>query len=103
MDPESVRFAYHPEPSSLIRSPSPMTTSPPFALPARDLLLWMYERMGLIREFEERLKSLVERGVPVGPVHFYTGQEAVAVGGCAALRQTDWIASTHRGHGPCIR
>jgi pyruvate dehydrogenase E1 component alpha subunit len=62
----------------------------------------MYERMGLIREFEERLKTLVERGVPVGPVHFYTGQEAVAVGVCAALRGSDWIASTHRGHGHCI-
>jgi pyruvate dehydrogenase E1 component alpha subunit len=62
----------------------------------------MYERMGLIREFEERLKTLVERGVPVGPVHFYTGQEAVAVGVCASLRASDWIASTHRGHGHCI-
>ncbi len=78
-----------------------MTTPPP-PLPSRPLLLWMYERMGLIREFEERLKTLVERGVPVGPVHFYTGQEAVAVGVCAALRGGDWIASTHRGHGHCI-
>ena len=72
------------------------------SLPDRDLLLWMYERMGLVREFEERLRTLVERGVPVGPVHFYTGQEAVAVGVCAALRSSDWIASTHRGHGHCI-
>ena len=79
-----------------------MRPPPPPSLPDRGLLLWMYERMGLIREFEERLKTLVERGVPVGPVHFYTGQEAVAVGVCAALRQTDWIASTHRGHGHCI-
>ena len=70
--------------------------------PDRELLLWMYERMGLVREFEERLRTLVERGVPVGPVHFYTGQEAVAVGVCAALRSSDWIASTHRGHGHCI-
>ena len=70
--------------------------------PDRELLLWMYERMGLVREFEERLRTLVERGVPVGPVHFYTGQEAVAVGVCAALRASDWIASTHRGHGHCI-
>jgi pyruvate dehydrogenase E1 component alpha subunit len=62
----------------------------------------MYERMGLVREFEERLRILVQRGVPVGPVHFYTGQEAVAVGVCAALRPADWIASTHRGHGHCI-
>jgi TPP-dependent pyruvate/acetoin dehydrogenase alpha subunit len=69
---------------------------------SQDRLLWMYERMTLIREFEERLKWLVETGVPTGPVHFYTGQEAVAVGVCAALDATDWIASTHRGHGHCI-
>jgi pyruvate dehydrogenase E1 component alpha subunit len=77
-----------------------MTPNPP--TPGRELLLWMYERMGLVREFEERLRVLVQRGVPVGPVHFYTGQEAVAVGVCAALRPSDWIASTHRGHGHCI-
>ena len=62
----------------------------------------MYEHMTLIREFEERLKWLVETGVPVGAVHYYTGQEACAVGVCAALQPTDWIASTHRGHGHCI-
>ena len=58
--------------------------------------------MTLIREFEERLKWLVETGVPVGAVHYYTGQEACAVGVCAALEPSDWIASTHRGHGHCI-
>lgn len=68
----------------------------------REQLLWMYERMKLIREFEEQLKWLVETGVPVGAVHYYTGQEACAVGVCAALEPTDWIASTHRGHGHCI-
>lgn len=62
----------------------------------------MYERMTLIREFEERLKWLVETGVPVGAVHYYIGQEACAVGVCAALEAADWIASTHRGHGHCI-
>ena len=46
----------------------------------REQLLWMYERMGLIREFEERLKLLVERGLPVGATHYYVGEEAVAVG-----------------------
>ncbi len=71
-------------------------------MPTGEQLLWMYERMTLIREFEERLKWLVETGVPVGAVHYYTGQEACAVGVCAALEPTDWIASTHRGHGHCI-
>lgn len=67
-----------------------------------DLARWILERMMLIREFEERLKRLVDGGVPVGAVHLYVGQEAVAVGICAALREDDWIASTHRGHGHCI-
>lgn len=71
-------------------------------VPAREKLLWMYEHMTLIREFEERLKWLVETGVPVGAVHYYTGQEACAAGVCAALEPSDWIASTHRGHGHCI-
>jgi TPP-dependent pyruvate/acetoin dehydrogenase alpha subunit len=62
----------------------------------------MYEHMSLIRQFEERLKRLVETGVPVGAVHYYVGQEAIAVGVCAALEPQDWIASTHRGHGHCI-
>lgn len=70
--------------------------------PCRNQLIWMYERMTLIREFEERLKWLVETGVPVGAVHYYAGQEACAVGVCAALEPIDWIASTHRGHGHCI-
>src|SRR5262249_7429522 len=70
--------------------------------PSREQLLWMYDRMSLIRQFEERLKQLVDQGLPVGATHYYVGEEAVAVGVCAALRQTDWIASTHRGHGHCI-
>ena len=70
--------------------------------PTRQTLARLYETMSLIREFEERLKRLVERGVPVGAVHYYTGQEAVAAGVCAALEADDWIASTHRGHGHCI-
>lgn len=71
-------------------------------MPPRERLLWMYDCMTLIREFEERLKWLVETGVPVGAVHYYTGQEACAAGVCAALEPADWIASTHRGHGHCI-
>jgi TPP-dependent pyruvate/acetoin dehydrogenase alpha subunit len=70
--------------------------------PTRDQLAWMYDRMSLIRRFEEQLKWLVETGVPVGAVHYYIGQEAVAAGICAALSEEDWVASTHRGHGHCI-
>lgn len=65
-------------------------------------LRFIYDRMTLTREFEERLKKLVDTGLPVGAVHYYSGEEAVAVGVCAALQPTDWITSTHRGHGHCI-
>jgi acetoin:2,6-dichlorophenolindophenol oxidoreductase subunit alpha len=83
--------------------PHTLEPSPTIGLrPSRDQLLWMYDRMTLIRDFEDRLKWLVETGVPVGAVHYYTGQEACAVGVCAALVPSDWIASTHRGHGHCI-
>jgi TPP-dependent pyruvate/acetoin dehydrogenase alpha subunit/pyruvate/2-oxoglutarate/acetoin dehydrogenase E1 component len=68
----------------------------------RSKLLWLYERMVLIRTFEERFRGLVEAGRPLGSGHLYIGQEAVAVGVCGALNQDDWIASTHRGHGHCI-
>ena len=65
-------------------------------------LRFMYQRMALIRAFEERVKALMDGGTPFGVAHFYVGQEAVATGVCAALRPDDWIASTHRGHGHCI-
>ena len=41
-------------------------------------LLWMYDRMSLIREFEERLKFMIDRGLPIGAAHYYSGEEAVA-------------------------
>ena len=66
------------------------------------LLRRLYRSMSLMRQFEERLKWLVDTGVPVGAVHYYIGQEAVAAGVCAHLANSDWIASTHRGHGHCI-
>src|SRR5947209_5032825 len=68
----------------------------------KERLLWLYERMVTIRTFEERFRGLVEAGRPLGSGHLYIGQEAVAVGVCAALNQDDLIASTHRGHGHCI-
>ena len=68
----------------------------------KDTLLWMYERMRLIRQFEERLHQEFAGGKIPGFVHLYAGEEAVAVGACAHLRDDDFITSTHRGHGHCI-
>ncbi len=58
-----------------------------------------YRRMRLLRGFETHAAALVDEGEIVGPVHEYVGEEAVAVGVCAALRADDVITSTHRGHG----
>ncbi len=68
----------------------------------KETLLWMYERMRLIRQFEERLHEDFAAGKIPGFVHLYAGEEAVAVGACASLRDDDFITSTHRGHGHCI-
>jgi pyruvate dehydrogenase E1 component alpha subunit len=65
-------------------------------------LLSLYRQMLLIRAFEEQVRSLAAGGVTPGLVHLYTGQEAVAVGVCAALRRDDMVASHHRGHGHCL-
>lgn len=67
--------------------------------PTNEQLVLMFERMTLIRLMEERLRADAAAGKLPGAVHLYIGQEAVAVGVCANLRDTDWITSTHRGHG----
>lgn len=64
-----------------------------------DMLREAYRQMRLIREFEETVDELGERGEIVGETHLYTGQEAVAVGTCSALRDDDIVGSTHRSHG----
>ena len=58
--------------------------------------------MWAVRLFEEAVDSLFARGLMHGTMHLSIGQEASAIGACAALRQTDFITSTHRGHGHCI-
>src|SRR5437868_8010588 len=63
-------------------------------------MLHMYEQMVLIRRYEEYLYRLFLQGKVPGTLHQCQGQEAVAVGVCAALRKDDVIFSTHRpvGH-----
>lgn len=68
----------------------------------REKLVLMYERMLKIRHFEERVRDLFAAGEMPGFVHLYLGEEAVAAGACAALEETDFITSTHRGHGHIV-
>src|SRR6188474_464729 len=73
-------------------------------VPAVDREQWlhMYEQMFKIRTFEENVNELYLGAKMPGLAHLYIGEEAVAVGVCEALRQDDYITSTHRGHGHCV-
>jgi pyruvate dehydrogenase E1 component alpha subunit len=62
----------------------------------------MYRRMMMIRLFEEQVNELYMRALMPGLAHLYVGEEAVAVGICEALQPSDYITSTHRGHGHCV-
>ncbi len=69
---------------------------------SKEKLLWAYERMKLIRTFEDRVAELFAEGKLPGFVHLYAGEEAIGVGMCTHLTEKDYITSTHRGHGHCI-
>lgn len=61
-----------------------------------------YRDMLRIRYFEEKVMELLAQNLIDGATHLFAGEEAVAVGACAAIKQNDYITSTHRGHGHCI-
>lgn len=65
---------------------------------AREMLRKLYT----IRHFEQRVVKLFQQGLIRGATHVYLGEEAIAVGACATLRDDDYITSTHRGHGHVI-
>ena len=83
--------------------------------PSAEQLLWMYETMVVIREYEESLAKVylegklppyIQKGLafdiasgPVpGEMHLAAGQEPVAVGVCAHLTDDDTVVGTHRPH-----
>jgi acetoin:2,6-dichlorophenolindophenol oxidoreductase subunit alpha len=68
----------------------------------KDKWLRVYRQMVRIRLFEEQVNELYTRALMPGLAHLYSGEEAVAVGICEALRLDDYITSTHRGHGHCL-
>jgi pyruvate dehydrogenase E1 component alpha subunit len=81
----------------------------------RERLTALYATMLRIRAFEDAAEEASRGGVAVlgqqvaakpaavrGPLHLSTGQEAVAAGVCANLRRSDFLTSTHRGHGHTI-
>ncbi len=66
------------------------------------LLVEMFRRMLLIRTFDSQLPVLSTQNLIKGSSHACIGQEATAVGACLALAPTDYVTSTHRGHGHTI-
>ncbi|MFA6154851.1 thiamine pyrophosphate-dependent enzyme [Mesorhizobium sp.] len=71
-------------------------------LPDKQVLLDLFERMVLLRRFESIAQIACRKGETPGFLHLYIGEEATGVGVCAHLRPTDWLTSTHRGHGHAL-
>ena len=69
---------------------------------SKEKMVDMYTIMNKIRMFEIRVSELFAAGKIPGFVHLYAGEEAVATGVCANLQDSDYITSTHRGHGHLI-
>lgn len=65
----------------------------------QDILKLILRRMWIVRHFEVKVMEVHSAGEFAGAAHPYIGEEAVAVGACAALRDTDYIAGNHRSHG----
>ena len=68
----------------------------------KEQLLGFYETMYRIRRVEEETFEFYKKGMMAGLAHLYMGEEAIATGVCAALREDDYIGSTHRGHGHLV-
>lgn len=67
-----------------------------------DVRLGDLRSMARIRAFEERVSSRFRESLIPGFVHVSIGQEAIAAGVCGTLRDSDFITTTHRGHGHCL-
>ncbi len=69
---------------------------------SKEQLMSFYETMIRIRRFEEETFEFYKKGLMAGLAHLYLGEEAIATGVCAALKEEDYIGSTHRGHGHLV-
>lgn len=67
-----------------------------------DAAAGLYRLMWEVRTFELIAADRYRQGELPGFIHLSLGQEACAVGACAALTAEDFITSTHRGHGHCL-
>ena len=68
----------------------------------KEEMLGLLRMMVRIRTFEDTSAKMFTDGKLIGFLHLYSGEEAIATGVCACLRDDDYITSTHRGHGHCL-
>ena len=68
----------------------------------KELAKQFYASMYRARRFEEEVFEFYKNGTMPGLAHLYLGEEAVAVGACATMRDDDYLSSTHRGHGHLV-
>ncbi len=85
-----------------VYSPAPLTPAKTLLELGKEKALGMLERMVVIRHFEQSAYLRFLQGEIPGTLHQSQGQEGVAVGVCATLRDSDWITSTHRPHGHAL-
>ena len=64
--------------------------------------LSLFKKMLMVRAFEEKAGELFQENLIPGFIHLSIGEEASSVGTCSVLREDDYVASTHRGHGHLI-
>jgi pyruvate dehydrogenase E1 component alpha subunit len=62
----------------------------------------MLRQMLLVRRFEEKAAEAYALGKIGGFCHLYIGQEAVAAGSLAALRDDDYVICSYREHGQAL-
>ncbi len=86
-------------PQSLVSTPAPARMA---NLPDAAVLIRLFEKMVLLRKFETAAQIACRKGETPGFLHLYIGQEATGTGVCDHLRPSDWITSTHRGHGHAL-
>ncbi len=67
-----------------------------------DFYRHLLREMLLVRRFEERAGEAYAQGRIGGFCHLYIGQEAVAIGALAALREDDYVFTSYREHAHAI-
>lgn len=66
---------------------------------SNDELIKFYEKMFLIRKFEEKAGQLYGSGKIGGFCHLYIGQEAVVIGILSSIKSEDTVVTSYRDHG----